>query len=180
METDLCLSAVDLRQFVLFTQLADAELQSLLKVVHPRRLEAGARVFTQDDEAHGFFLVLEGAVKVFKLNPAGQEQVLHVTGKGQSFAEAAVFQGERYPANADCLEDSVLLFVERAGLVELIRSKPDLALCMLAGVSISTIISCDWWKTSPCATPAGASVVICSDCSPHRARWSTRLWCASP
>lgn len=135
-ETDDRLSALDLRQFALFAQLADADLQSLRGVVHLRRLDAGARVFTQDDEARGFFLVLEGVVKVFKLSPSGQEQVLHVTGKGQSFAEAAVFQGNRYPANADCLEDSVLLFVERTGLLEQIRSRPDLALCMLAGVSM--------------------------------------------
>ena len=126
----------DLRQFALFAGLTDDEAERLQRAVHVRCMPAGTPVFGQDEEASGFYLVAEGAVKIFKLNPSGQEQVLHVTGRGQSFAEAAVFQGNRFPANAETVEDSVLVFVERGALLAQLRHDPELALRMLAGLSM--------------------------------------------
>lgn len=126
----------DLRQFPLFASLTDSDAAALGRAIQVRRMPAGTRVFDQGEEAKGFYLVSEGAVKVFKLNAAGQEQVLHVTGAGHGFAEAAVFQGNRYPAHAETVEDSVLLFVERGALLAQLRHDPELSLRMLAGLSM--------------------------------------------
>lgn len=51
-----------------------------------RRVPAGTRLFAQGDPARGFFLVLEGCVKIYKLSAAGAEQALALAGPGETFS----------------------------------------------------------------------------------------------
>jgi molybdopterin-guanine dinucleotide biosynthesis protein len=57
-------------------------------------------------------VVGEGRVKVFKLSEDGKEQVLHLIGPGQSFAEATIFEGGTYPAHAEALSGCDLVLIE--------------------------------------------------------------------
>lgn len=75
-------------------------------------------------------------MKVFKLSPTGTEQVLTLAGAGQTFAEAALFQGGGYPAFAEAVQDTDLLFVEREAFVQQIRRDPDLALRIVGGLAV--------------------------------------------
>jgi CRP-like cAMP-binding protein len=74
-------------------------------------------------------------VKVFKVSSEGKEQILHILGPGEPVGEVAVFSGRQFPANAEALVRSHLLFFPRASFVELIASNPSLALNMLAVLS---------------------------------------------
>ena len=56
-------------------------------------------------------------VKVFKLSDEGKEQVLHVLEPGQSFAEAAIFEGGVYPAHAEALADSEILLIAKRAFI---------------------------------------------------------------
>jgi CRP/FNR family transcriptional regulator len=46
-----------------------------------------------------------------------------------------MFAGEDYPAHAECLAESRVMFVEKDGFLSLLRTNPDLSLRMLAGLS---------------------------------------------
>lgn len=129
-------SEVDIARFPLFSGLNAQDTEALRQSVHTHRFAAGVRIFEEGEPARGFYLVTRGAVKIFKLSPAGQEQVLSVVLPGQTFAEAAVFQGMRYPASAESLHDSEMLFIEREAFVSQLRRDPELALRMLAGLSM--------------------------------------------
>ena len=52
----------------------------------------GELLFSEGEEAAGFFIVLDGKVKVYKLSPEGKERILHVIQPGGTFAEAAIFR----------------------------------------------------------------------------------------
>lgn len=75
-------------------------------------------------------------MKVFKVSPSGTEQVLTLAGPGETFAEAALFQGGGYPASAQAVQESELLFLEREVLLEALRRDPELALRILGGLSL--------------------------------------------
>jgi CRP/FNR family transcriptional regulator, dissimilatory nitrate respiration regulator len=79
--------------------------------------------------------VQSGRVKIFKLSSEGKEQILHVMGSGESFAEVPMFAGGRYPADAEAVVDSVLLFFSREAFTDLIRREPSLAINMMASLS---------------------------------------------
>lgn len=122
---------VSLREFALFSQLGEAELQRLESQVQPREYAARQRIFEMGDPALGIYLIRNGKVKVFRVSPDGAEQVLGVFQSGEEFALAAVFHGGRYPASSETLEPSQLYFLEREVLLRLISQDPELALRMM-------------------------------------------------
>lgn len=124
-----------LRQTPLLAALGEAELQELLRACPVRDLPPGARVVHSFQKAESFYVILAGKVKVYKVSPKGDEQILHLYGPGNTFGEAAMWAGVRYPADAETLTDSTLLAVSRAALKGLIGRSPDLAMAMMAGMS---------------------------------------------
>ncbi len=100
----------------LFSGLAEAQLQELAMIVIDQVFRRGQTIFLEGEEGNGFYVVNTGKVKIFKLSPDGKEQILHIFGPGEPFAEVPVFAGQRFPANAEALEESRLFFFPRAGI----------------------------------------------------------------
>lgn len=101
----------------------------------PRRYEKGALLFQQGDPASAFYVILDGWVKIARITSEGGEAVVGIFRRGETFAEAAMFLGGRYPANAEVVAPSRLLKIDGEVLRRRIRENPDLALCMLASAS---------------------------------------------
>ena len=119
----------------LFGGLTGEHYEGLAMIVVDQVIARGQMIFTQGDKGEGFYVVVSGRVKVFKLSPDGKEQILHIFGAGEPFGEAAVFAGEKFPANAEALEESRVFFFPRPAFLELIGQNPSLALNMLAVLS---------------------------------------------
>jgi len=79
------------------------QLEILAVIAEPITYQANQQIITEGRPADGFFLIVAGQVKVFKLSLDGKEQVLHFVGAGEIFAEVPVFSGGTYPANAAAL-----------------------------------------------------------------------------
>jgi CRP/FNR family transcriptional regulator len=73
---------------------------------------------------------------VFKASADGKEKILHIFGAGEPFGEVAVFTGKPYPANAEALSKSRLLFFPKTSFVDLITRNPSLSLNMMAVLSM--------------------------------------------
>jgi len=123
-----------LRKTPLFANLTDTEMAALAGRVGNRRFERGALLFSEGDPCTGLFLVASGKIRIFKLSPAGREQVLAVEGPGSSFAELPVFDGGNYPASATALENAEVLFISRKDFQNFCREHPDVALKVIAVV----------------------------------------------
>ena len=119
----------------LFSGLSEEQLQELAMIVVDQVFRRGQTIFLEGDEGNGFYVVNTGKVKIYKLSPDGKEQILHIFGPGEPFAEVPVFAGQRFPANAEALEESRLFFFPRTGFLDLIGRHPSLALNMLAVLS---------------------------------------------
>lgn len=120
----------------LFHGLPRAQLEALASIAVLKRAPRGQEIFQHGDPADGFYAVAEGKVKIFNSNPAGKEQILHVFGPGESFGEVAVFERGVFPAAAQALADSELLFFPRRAFGEAIRNDPELAMNMLGLLSV--------------------------------------------
>jgi CRP/FNR family transcriptional regulator len=116
----------------LFQGLDNEHLQKLVSIASQRKVAKGKIVFFDGDEGNGFYLVCEGRVKVFKNSADGKEMILHIIEPGEPFGEVAVFSGRSFPASAETLTDSVLLFFARNEFIRLIAENPSLSLNMLA------------------------------------------------
>jgi len=110
-------------------------VEQLASIATQKHFKKGQIIFSEGEEASGFYMVLVGRVKVSKLAPDGKEQILHILGIQEPFGEAAVFAGERFPANAEAMEDTKVLFLPRDAFVDLMRKEPSLSMNMLALLS---------------------------------------------
>ena len=119
----------------LFNGLSQEQLIELGGIVSDQRYKRGTTIFAEGDRGVGFYILVSGQVKIYKMSLDGKEQTLHIFGPGEPFAEAAVFTGKSYPAYADALQDSRVFFIPREAFVTLIRDNPALAMNMLGALS---------------------------------------------
>ena len=120
------------RQAPLFASLPPDLSDALIGAAHVRGLARGETVFLQDEPADHVFVVLEGWVKLFRIAPTGAEAVVGVFTRGGGFGEAPAFRGERYPVTAEAVTDCRLLQVQARTLLDRMRSRPEVALAMIA------------------------------------------------
>ncbi len=119
----------------LFEGLPARQYEALASVVMEQSLKHGQAIFSEGDEGNGFFVIVSGRVKIFKLSAEGKEQILHIMGPGEPFGEVAVFSGKRFPAYAQALTETRVLFFPRDAFMALIGKDPSLAVNMLAVLS---------------------------------------------
>ena len=120
----------------LFNGLPCEHIEALTRITREEGYKGGDMIFNEGEKGHGFYVVLSGQVKIFKLASDGKEQILHIFGPGEPFAEVPVFAGQHFPASAQVLKPSKVLFFPRNDFIELIKQNPHLALNMLAVLSM--------------------------------------------
>jgi len=119
----------------LFQGLPREQHEDLAMIVVDHVFRRGQTIFSEGDDGSGFYVVISGRVKIFKLSPEGKEQIFHILGPGEPFGEVAVFAGKNFPAYAEALGESRIFFFPRPAFVDLIKKNPSLALKMLAVLS---------------------------------------------
>jgi CRP/FNR family transcriptional regulator, dissimilatory nitrate respiration regulator len=122
-------------QIPLFQGLPQKQLAELSRIIVDQKYKQGEVLFSEGDDATGFFVLMSGRLKIFKLSPEGKEQILHFVEPGDPFAEVAMFAGSHYPAHAEALKESRSIYFPRAAFEKLIKRDPDLAMNMLAILS---------------------------------------------
>ncbi len=125
-----------LRHCQLFAGLAPADLRAVAEISIVKTLEKGDYLFHEAEPGHGFYVVQKGTINVHRVSPAGKEQVIRIFRAGESFAEASLATTAGYPADARAVESSQVLLVQKAGFLALLKQQPELALRMLASMSL--------------------------------------------
>jgi len=116
-----------LHRMPLFAELHDDALQQLASRCITKPAPAGHVLFTTGEECRGLYIIESGRVRIYRTDPAGREQVLHIEGPGRTVAELPIFDGGPYPASAITIEDCQLVFLPRAAFEYLYRNQPDIA-----------------------------------------------------
>ena len=116
----------------LFQGLPEEQLLEIKNITSRRSYDKGEVIFSEGDETTGFFVLISGRLKIFKVSPDGKEQILHFVEPGDAFAEIGMFSGSHHPAHAETLMKSETIFFPRAAFQQLIQNDPELAMNMLA------------------------------------------------
>ena len=110
-----------LKRCPLFAGLKEKDLQKIKSIAVPRQFRRKEILFSDGEEARGFYVVLSGRVKLYKISPDGKEQILHVVSAPDAFAEA--------------LKDSQFLFFPKRDFIQLIERNPQLSVNMIVTLS---------------------------------------------
>jgi CRP/FNR family transcriptional regulator len=125
-----------LKKVPFFHELGEKELTALARHAVERSLAKGEFLFSEGDECKGLFVVSRGVVKILKSSVSGREQSLHLEMPGMPVAELPLFDGGSYPASAQCVEDSELLFIARRDFDSLLRQHPRLAMAVICSLGL--------------------------------------------
>ena len=124
-----------LREFLsnikLWRGLPEDQVEQLARIAIAQTYSKGEIIFQAGDEGSGFFIVVSGRIKVYKTSVEGKEQILHLFGASDHFAEVPAFDGQNFPASAMALETSELLFFPRTSFLNLLQEQPSLAIKIL-------------------------------------------------
>ena len=124
-----------LSEFYMFSELQPAQIDQL--EMGTRLLDAprGTMLFNRGDRAHGFYLLLEGQVKLGVISPQGDEKVIGLIQPGQSFGEAVLFLERSFPIYAQATLDSKVLLITRDAIFDILDNDVTVVRRMLAGIS---------------------------------------------
>ena len=129
------MSTEPLKQCPLFAGLKEEDLKRIRGIALLKRVGKKEVLFSDGEEAKGFYVILSGKVKLYKISPEGKEQILHMVSAPDAFAEAALFLEGSYPAFAEALADSQLLFFPKRDFIHLIEKNPRLSINMIVSLS---------------------------------------------
>ena len=97
-----------LHSLVYFEALTPDQLEGLAAQTQTRHFAAAENIFLEGETAAGLWLVEVGRVKIYKINPDGEEHILHFLGAGNTFNDIAALDGGANPANAAALSDTTV------------------------------------------------------------------------
>ena len=118
-----------LRSLTYFQGISANELERVADNVILRRVDSGMTIFIEGDQSAGLWIVRSGHVKIYKLNPDGNEHILHIIGPGSTFNDIAAMDGGVNPANAAALNaDAEVWLLPTDKLAETLVREPNLAL----------------------------------------------------
>jgi CRP/FNR family transcriptional regulator len=114
-----------------FAMLTSSDQASIASQAAARAFRAGALIFVDSEPCAGLWVVETGGVKVFKINPEGDEHILHFLGRGDTFSEISALDGGPNPANAAAMTDAVCWLVPSAVVTTALRTYPEMALSVI-------------------------------------------------
>ena len=122
--------------FPIFSGLSEKQLTAVRNIAVAKKFRKGEIIFSEGDDGNGFYIIAAGMVKIFKVSSEGKEHILHIYDKGKSFGEVPVFAGDHFPAMAEAITKTEVLFFPRSDFKNLLGANPSLAMKMLADLSV--------------------------------------------
>jgi CRP/FNR family transcriptional regulator, cyclic AMP receptor protein len=116
------LSGVDL-----LAMLSREQLGRIAHAIPAKSFEVGEHVFTPTYRGGVFFLLLEGQVRIYRLE-AGQEVTISVLEAGEMFGEAAFTSRAGKGSYAQAIAVSRIAFLNRSTFYRLIQRDPELGI----------------------------------------------------
>ncbi|RWM07712.1 Crp/Fnr family transcriptional regulator [Mesorhizobium sp.] len=92
-----------------FQDLTAKELDTIIGRARSKRIARNAFLFEEEQEAHSFFLLLDGHVRVVKSTPDGHEVTVRYISPGELMGIALALGRTTYPASAIAVVDCVSL-----------------------------------------------------------------------
>ncbi len=103
----------------IFTQLSPEYRQQLEQIAVEIGLKKGQHLFAPGDPSRGFYVVQEGAVRIYGMSLQGKEITQEIAGQGSAFALASPFSAT-YHCFAEALADSRLYLIKKEEFLDLV------------------------------------------------------------
>ena len=124
-----------LQSTTLFHDLSDAEITDILDKFKEEHYPAGTIVFEANTSGDRVYIIEKGVVQISRLTVFGDETTLDILNNGEVVGELASLDGQSRSARATCIEDSILLSLEKSQFETLLLTSHKVAFNLLGELS---------------------------------------------
>jgi len=124
-----------LNNLPMFAELNGRELNVLEKMVHVRNYGVSEIVFEEGDPGTGMYMIRSGGVSILAKNRQGTDDELALLGPGDFFGETTLTAPAPRSATARTTEQTELIGLFRADLLEMVERQPTLTSRILIGLT---------------------------------------------
>ena len=126
----------ELESITLFSQLDRAQLDVVINQSRIIELKAGEKLFYAGEDAHYFYYLKQGQVRVFIESSEGNEKVIDVIHSGHMFAEAVAFLDQQpYPVSAQTLKSSTLYAIDIVAFKNVLKDSIETCFRVMAALT---------------------------------------------
>lgn len=122
----------------IFAHLSPASLRKLEEMAVEVLLKKGKLLFSPGDLSGGFYVVRDGAIRVYGMSVQGKEITQEIAGPLSAFALASLFS-ETYHCFAEALKDSRLYLIKKKEFIDLVTGDPGFAVEWMRLLSMMVI-----------------------------------------
>ena len=124
-----------LKEFIssvsIFDGLDDQSLSNLEKIVSVRDYPKGSMIILEEEFGDIVFIVMNGTVKITRVNDEGREVILAMLGEYEIFGEMAIIDGEARSANALAQENCKLIAISSEDFIHLLKENFSVSLALM-------------------------------------------------
>ncbi len=117
-------AVINLRRIDYLRGLPQAEAETLAELSEFRHFPDRATVFNQGEKINGVYVVVQGALKVFRTDGRGRVQVLQILHAGECVGEVQVFDGGPAASSAEAHGDTDCWVIPGGTLQRMAHANP--------------------------------------------------------
>ncbi len=124
-----------LKNIKFFQALPPSEIEKISTVCREKHFGAGELIFAEGDPGDLFYIILSGAVEIWKNYKKSEQDLLAVYGQGQSFGELALIDDSYRSATTLCREPSVVLTIHREDFNSVLMNSTHISLSIMRSMA---------------------------------------------
>jgi len=124
-----------LRNFELFKQLKQQDVEDILLHIHCRNFPKKTQIVTEGDDSHSLYFLLSGKVKIYLDDDNGKEIIVNVHQAGEFFGELGLLKSIPRTASVLTMEDCRIGIMPEADFRRCLASYPCFAMSLIENIS---------------------------------------------
>ncbi len=127
-----------LEKLGMFAGLPKKHLARMEEVAREITVGKGAILFSAGDRTEGFYAVVDGSVRVYRVSAGGREVTLEIAGPGSTFAEASLYS-DVYHCHGVALKDSKVYLIRKDAFLRMVQGNVEFAAAWIKVLSMEVI-----------------------------------------
>jgi CRP-like cAMP-binding protein len=119
----------------IFCQVEFNEIEEISLHKITNTYKKGQTLFVQGNHPYGLYCISSGNIKLTKAGNDGKETILRIVHSGDILGHRSLFTDDNYSATATALEDTVVCFIDKKFIMNIMGKNPTIALNIINKLS---------------------------------------------
>ena len=120
-----------------FTGLDAKELEIVKQyIAFEKRVDKGETLLHEDDKSEYMYLIVSGAIKIFKQSVNGKEQILNIASTGESLNDVSTFDGGDSAMDMLAMTPVLLYAIKKTDIKALFTKSPKIAINVAGALAV--------------------------------------------